>query len=156
MTDGATDNAGVMIPPPLVYGAGLLIGLGLDYLWPLALLPDRGGYPVAFFLLAASGALIVWVLVAFRKARTSIDLRKPTTALVTTGPFRFSRNPSYLSLSLLYIGIGIAMDSIWVLAMIIPVVVVTHVTVIVREERYLERVFGEDYRRYKASVRRWL
>ena len=57
MTDGATDNAGVMIPPPLVYGAGLLIGLGLDYLWPLALLPDRGGYPVAFFLLAASGAV---------------------------------------------------------------------------------------------------
>ena len=91
-----------------------------------------------------------------RRARTSLDFRRPTIALVTTGPFRFSRNPSYLSLSLLYIGIGIAMDSIWVLAMIIPVVVVTHVTVIVREERYLERVFGEDYRRYKASVRRWL
>ena len=156
MTDGATDNAGVMIPPPLVYGAGLLIGLGLDYLWPLALLPDRGGYPVAFFLLAASGALIVWVLVAFRKARTSIDLRKPTTALVTTGPFRLSRNPAYVSLSLLYVSIGIGTGGVWTLGMIVPVLVAMHVTVILREERYLEGKFGEDYRRYKVSVRRWL
>lgn len=156
MTDGATDNAGVMIPPPLVYGAGLLIGLGLDYLWPLALLPDRGGYPVAFFLLAASGALIVWVLVAFRKARTSIDLRKPTTALVTTGPFRLSRNPAYVSLSLLYVSIGIGTGGVWTLGMIVPVLVVMRLAVIAREERYLEAKFGEDYRRYKASVRRWL
>ena len=156
MTKDKADNAGVMMPPPLIYGAGLLIGLALEYLWPLALLPDRGRYPVAFIVLAASGALIAWAFVEFRKAGTSIYPRQPTVALITSGPFRFSRNPSYLSLSLLYLGIGIALDSVWVLGMIVPVLVAMHVTVILREERYLEGKFGEDYRRYKVSVRRWL
>ena len=156
MTDGDKDNAGVIMPPPLIYGAGLLIGLGLDYLWPLPLLLDRGQYLVGFIIIGMSGVLIAWVLVEFGKAHTSLDVRKPTTAVVTTGPFRFSRNPAYLSLSLLFVGIAIAMDSVWVLGMLVPTLIVMHFGVIVREERYLEGKFGEEYRRYQASVRRWL
>ena len=156
MTDGNKDNAGVIMPPPFIYGAGLLIGLGLDYLWPIALLPDRGRYLVGFIMIGVSGVLIARVVFEFRKAGTKLDPRRPTSAVVTTGPFRFSRNPSYLSLSLLYVGIGIAVDSVWVLGMLVPALTVMHYGVIFREERYLEGKFGEEYRRYKASVRRWL
>jgi protein-S-isoprenylcysteine O-methyltransferase Ste14 len=156
MTKDETDNAGVMAPPPLIYAAGLLFGQGLDYLWPLALMPDRGRYPVAFIAITAAGALIAWVVFKFRKAGTKLDPRQPTSAIVTTGPFRLSRNPAYLALSLLYVGIAIATDGVWTLGMVVPVLVTMHVGVIFREERYLEAKFGEDYRRYKASVRRWL
>jgi protein-S-isoprenylcysteine O-methyltransferase Ste14 len=156
MTKDEKDSAGVVAPPPLIYTAGLLIGLALDYLWPIALMPDRGRYPVAFIAITAAGALIARVVFEFRKAGTKLDPRRPTSALVTTGPFRLSRNPAYLSLSLLYVGIGIATDGVWTLGMIVPVLVVMHGGVIFREERYLEAKFGEDYRRYKASVRRWL
>lgn len=154
MTDGEQDNAGVMTPPRLIYGAGLLTGLGFDFLWPLPLLPDRGQYLVGFIMIGMSGAHVAWVLLEFSKARTSGDFRKPTTALITRGPFRLSRNPAYVSLSLLYA--GIAIDSVWVLGMLVPALIVTHFGVVVREERYLEGKFGEEFRRYKASVRRWL
>ncbi len=156
MTDGDKDTAGAIMPPPFIYGAGLLIGLGLDYLWPIALLPDRGRYLVGFIMIGVSGVLIARVVFEFRKAGTKLDPRRPTSAVVTTGPFRFSRNPAYLSLSLLYVGIGIAVDSVWVLGMLVPALTVMHYGVIFREERYLEGKFGEEYRRYKASVRRWL
>jgi len=156
MTDGDKENAEMMVPPPLVYGAGLLIGLGLDFLWPLPLLPDRGQHVVGSIMIGVSGALFAWVLFEFGKARTSVAFHKPTAVLVTQGPFRLSRNPSYVSLSLLYAGIGVAIDSVWVLGMLVPVLIVTHFGVVVREERYLEGKFGEEYRHYRASVRRWL
>lgn len=62
MTDGEKDNAGVMTPPRLIYGAGLLTGLGFDFLWPLPLLPDRGQYLVGFIMIGMSGALVAWPL----------------------------------------------------------------------------------------------
>ena len=75
---------------------------------------------------------------------------------MTGGPFRYSRNPLYLGLILLYAGIATAVDAVVVLVFLVPAVVVLYYGVIVREERYLERAFGEDYRSYKARVRRWL
>lgn len=92
----------------------------------------------------------------FRSARTSFDVRKPTTVLITDGPFRFSRNPGYLALSLLYAGIAVIADSLWVLALLAPALFVMHYGVIAREELYLERKFGSQYLEYKARVRRWL
>ena len=92
----------------------------------------------------------------FRRARTSFDVRKPSTSLITTGPFRFSRNPIYLAMTLLQLGIGIAVDGVWILAALVRALVAMHYGVIVREERYLERKFGDAYRGYKTSVRRWL
>ncbi len=78
------------------------------------------------------------------------------TRIITTGPYRFSRNPSYVSLTMLYLGIAIAADSVWVLAGLIPTLVVMHYGVILREEEYLEAKFGQEYLRYKRSVPRWL
>ena len=91
-----------------------------------------------------------------RRAGTSERTSVPTTALVTTGPFRFSRNPLYVALTLAYLGIAVAAQSLWALALLIVVLIVMQQGVIGREERYLERPFGADYLRYKERVRRWI
>ena len=156
MNESDKDNPGVIAIPPLIYLLPLLIGLALDYLWPVALLPDRAQYIVGFLFIAASGVLIALTVPLFRRAGTSFNVRKPATALVTSGVFRFSRNPAYLALTLLYIGISIAADNLWMMALLVPTLVVMHYGVIAREERYLEGKFGEAYLAYKAAVRRWL
>ncbi len=156
MNASERDAPKVITIPPLVYVPFLAMGIVLDFLFPLPLLPNRVQYLVGFVVMAVSGLIIPFVLLEFRKARTDFNPRKPTTAIITTGPFRFSRNPSYLVLTLLCVGIGIAADSIWILGLLIPAIVVMHYGVIAREERYLENKFGEEYLRYKRSVRRWL
>jgi protein-S-isoprenylcysteine O-methyltransferase Ste14 len=75
---------------------------------------------------------------------------------VTDGPFRYTRNPIYVALTLFYLGIGVVLNALWVLLLIVPLIVVMQLGVITREERYLERKFGDEYLRYKARVRRWL
>ena len=156
MSEGAKDAPGVVALPPLIYAAGLLLGLALDSIFPIAVLPDTAQYVAGLVLIGAAIPIAVSVLRRFKRAGTNLDVRKPTTAIVTTGPFRYSRNPVYVALGLLYAGIGIAADSPWVLGLLIPVLVVMHFGVILREERYLERKFGADYLRYKHSIRRWL
>ena len=156
MNDADKDNPEVIAMPPLIYLAFLFVGLALDYLWPVAVLPNGIQYIAGFAFVTLSGIIVVFVLLQFHKAHTNFSPIKPTTSLITGGLFRFSRNPSYLSLSLLYAGIGIAADNLWVLGLLVPTLALMHYGVIFREERYLERKFGEEYLRYKASVRRWL
>lgn len=93
---------------------------------------------------------------ALARAKTTFDTRKPTTAVVTDGAFRYSRNPMYLSMTLLYVGIAFLVNSLWILLVVLPLIVVIQSGVVEREERYLERKFGEEYLRYKANVRRWI
>jgi protein-S-isoprenylcysteine O-methyltransferase Ste14 len=81
---------------------------------------------------------------------------KPTTALVTEGPFRYSRNPIYVALTLLYVGVALLINALWILLLIVPAVLVLRYGVIAREEAYLARKFGDAYRQYMAQVRRWL
>jgi len=76
--------------------------------------------------------------------------------LITNGHYRFSRNPAYVSLTLLYLGVGILFDNVWILILVIPVFLVMDLWVVRGEERHLSAKFGEEYLRYKASVRRWL
>lgn len=98
------------------------------------------------------------VVSAFRatQAHTAFDARKSTTKIVTTGAFRLSRNPTYLSLTLLLIGIAFIISSLWVLLSVVPAAVATQWGVILREERYLKEKFGEGYSSYASKVRRWL
>ena len=156
MSEGVQDAPGVVAKPPLIYGAALMLGFALDTFFPAPFLPDLLQYVAGFVLIGVSIPIVAFVLLCFKRAGTNIDVHRPTTAVVTAGPFRYSRNPAYVALSLLYAGIGIAADSLWVLGLLIPVLIVMQLGVIQREERYLERKFGEDYLRYKASVRRWL
>ena len=85
-----------------------------------------------------------------------MDPVRPTAAIVTSGPFRFSRNPLYLALTLVYCGLSLAVNSWWGGVVLAPLLVVMHRGVVLREERYLERKFGETYRRYRSQVRRYL
>ncbi len=150
------DTAGVIAPPPLIYLAWLVVGLALNVLWPAGLGVDGGRYAVGAVLFALGGAVAAFSIRQLRNAGTNFETHKPTTAVVTGGPYRFSRNPIYVALTLAYAGIAVAVDSLWVLALLVPAVVVMRYGVIAREERYLERRFGAEYRRYRATVRRWL
>lgn len=150
------DTAGVRVPPPLLYIASLAIGFGLEALLPSASLSGVVRWSVGGVLLVAGLALAAAFFAAFRRARTPVDLRKPTTTIVTTGPYRLSRNPGYLSLALIYAGIAVLTGALWTLAPLLPTLVVVDRGVIAREERYLERKFGEEYLRYMAQTRRWL
>lgn len=150
------DTSGVVAPPPLIYLAALVIGVTLHYLIPTPFIP-RGlahGLGAAFILIALS--VLFWGVRTMRYAGTSVSTRAPTKALVTAGPFRFSRNPLYMSLTLLYLGVAFATRSLWALVLLVVVLTVVQRGVIEREEQYLERKFGADYLRYKEHVRRWL
>jgi protein-S-isoprenylcysteine O-methyltransferase Ste14 len=142
--------------PPLVYLAAILIGLGLHRAWPLPLPAWRWLAPLGLALVAASILLFGSAVTLFRAAGTPVPARKPTTAIVKTGPFRFSRNPIYLAFSLLQLGIALRVGSWWLLGTLGLAFALMHGVVVPREERYLEASFGEEYRCYKSSVRRWL
>jgi protein-S-isoprenylcysteine O-methyltransferase Ste14 len=150
------DNPGVPAPPPLIYGAALVTGLVLNAVLPSPRIPPEVVRPVGIVLLATGGLLAGSFINAFRRAHTSVDVRKPATNLVTQGPYRFTRNPGYLGLSLTYAGIAALVPAPWAFLTLIPALVVVDRMVIGREERYLERRFGEEYVQYKARTRRWL
>jgi len=149
------DTAAVVAPPPLIYLAGLVVGLVLSAAVPAPFLARGAVSMIGAVLIAAALSLALWGARTMRRAGTSVRPDVPTTALVTTGPFGLSRNPLYASLTLLYAGIAIAARSLWALLLLIVVLAVMRRGVIGREERYLERKFGADYLQYKARVRRW-
>lgn len=147
-------TAGVIAPPPLIYGVPLLIGLLVDRWAPWPLVAERLTVPGGLVLVLL-GLVAVPAVLSFRKARTHPEPWKPTKALVTVGLYRYSRNPMYLGFTLCYAGIAIWQNSVWPLLALPVVIAVIRVGVITREERYLEGLFGDDYRAYRARVRRW-
>ena len=90
-----------------------------------------------------------------KRAGTNLRPDRPATVVVTDGPFRFSRNPLYLSLIALYLGITLLFDAFWPLVTLAPALAVMHWGAVLRKEQYLEAKFGDEYRAYKARVRRW-
>lgn len=150
------DTAGVIAPPPLIYLAALVIGLGLGYLAPTPFLPRSLAYGLGAVLILIAACIVIPARRMMQRAGTAITPTIPTTALVTTGPFRFTRNPLYVGLTLLYLGIAVAARSLWALALLLVALAVMQRGVIDREEHYLERRFGADYVRYRERVRRWI
>lgn len=149
------DNAGVKFPPPLMYLLVYLAGVVLQRLIPLGRLPARL-WPAGLLLVVAALLLVFPSLARFRRARTSAIPRRPTTALVIEGPYRFTRNPMYLGMLLLYVGAALWLGHVWPLLLAPVVVLLVRRMVIDREESYLIAKFGDDYRRYQSRVRRWL
>lgn len=150
------DTSGVKVPPPLLYIAGLAAGFGLEAVLPSVSLDPAVSWSVGGPLVVAGLCLAASFFAAFRRARTPVDLRKPTSMIVTDGPYRLSRNPGYLSLALVYAGIAVAASALWAFATLVPVLAAVDRAVISREERYLERKFGGEYLNYKRGTRRWL
>jgi protein-S-isoprenylcysteine O-methyltransferase Ste14 len=152
----ADDTAGIAIPPPLVYLAFFLIGVGINEWRPIDLLPSLEQHLIGGLVIVASAAIAMPAARAFRRARTPIVPHKPTTALVTDGIYGCTRNPLYAGLTLLHAGIAVTIDNLWAFVLVVPAVAVIDRYVIAREERFLERKFGADYLAYKARVRRWI
>ncbi len=150
------DNAGVVAPPVLIYVVGILAGFALDFALPYPLLPGLHQYWVGGLMIAIGGLGILLAYLKFRQVDNDPRPWKPTTAFVAEGIYRHTRNPMYVSFSLLHLGAAVAGDCPWVLATLLPVLALIHFGVILREERYLEGLFGQDYLRYKATVRRWV
>lgn len=153
----STDARGpVALPPPVIYVTALLAGLVLNHLWPGSLLPERWAYLFGILLVVASALIVLPVFLRFRRAGTPFDVRKPATALITDGLNRFSRNPGYVALTLLYLGIALLLNNPWVALLVVPALLVMDLWIVRREERHLEERFGEPYLRYKRTVRRWV
>ena len=152
----ATDSARVIAPAPVLYAVAFLVGLAAEFALPTAPLPRVVEFWLGAVIILVSIPIVISAVRALVRARTTLDARKPTTSIVTDGAFRYSRNPTYVSLTLLYVGLAFVVGSLWVLLMVVPAVAITHWGVVLREERYLESKFGEEYRRYAQRVRRWI
>jgi protein-S-isoprenylcysteine O-methyltransferase Ste14 len=146
----------VVAPPPLIFLIPLAVGVSLRFLFPVRFLPPWLAYWLGGLLVVAWAGISWAALREFRRARTSIMPTVPTTALVVSGPFGFSRNPLYVGMVCLYLGVAVILQAIWALILLPLVLLVMHRGVIQREERYLERKFGQAYVRYRSTVRRWL
>jgi protein-S-isoprenylcysteine O-methyltransferase Ste14 len=155
-TQNERDTAGVVAPPPLIYLGGLAIGFGLEALLPGASLPGAIRWALGGALVVAGVALLASFNTAFTRKGTAVQPWKPTTAIVTTGPYRLTRNPAYLGMALVYVGIALLAEALWVLAPLPLVLAIMDRAVIAREERYLERRFGREYLDYKTRARRWI
>jgi protein-S-isoprenylcysteine O-methyltransferase Ste14 len=145
-----------LVRPPFVYLGSITLGLVLHLLWPVRLVPTSVSTPLGAIVTLLAIALFVSAVRTFRAAGTPIPGNRPTTTIVRSGPYRFSRNPIYLAFSLLQLGLSFWVNSIALLITLIPAVALMSFVVIPREERYLEARFPTEYLPYKASVRRWL
>ena len=155
-TEDRPENPGVIAPPPLIFGVALTATWLLRRPLPIPLVPRSVRLFLGAFLLALGMPVTLLFFAAFRRAGTPIDVRKTPTALVTGGPFRYSRNPGYLSMAVIYAGLSLLMNSAAALFILPAMLAVIRHGVIRREERFLERRFGEAYRQYAARVPRWL
>jgi protein-S-isoprenylcysteine O-methyltransferase Ste14 len=145
-----------LIRPPLVYLGSIGFGLLVHLLWPVELLPASISVPTGVTLVLAAGALFISAVRTFRKAGTPVPGNRPTTAIVRTGPYAFSRNPVYLAFTLFQVGLAAWVNSLGVLVTLLPALALMVLVVVPREERYLEARFPSEYLPYKREVRRWL
>jgi protein-S-isoprenylcysteine O-methyltransferase Ste14 len=150
------DNPGIEVPSPLIYLLPLLLGLLLDRRAHISFLPSGVRRTIGWPLIGGGVLLAGWFRQTMRDAEAPVRTDRPVPRLTTEGPFRYSRNPAYLSLAMIYAGIAVLRNSLWAILFLSLVLFVIQREVIGREEGYLERTFGEEYLDYKGRVRRWM
>lgn len=157
MAGEAGDGAAVKLPPPLVYLGAVILGVGMQLLWPWRLGLASGSRIATALVLAGLGvAFVVAAFLHFRRTGQDPKPWAPTPEIISAGIYRFTRNPMYVGMALLQLAIGVGLANAWILALVPVVLVIVYATAILHEEAYLERKFGETYTAYKQSVRRWL
>ena len=142
--------------PPFIYLGALVVVLVLRWFRPMPIFGRSVAVWAGLGCVALGVGIAAWGRRVMRAAGTNINPSLPTTTIVSSGPFRYSRNPLYLALTLLYLGLIVGFDTWWGIVVLVPLVVVMHGGVVLREERYLEQKFGETYRQYRSKVRRYL
>ena len=156
MANDERDNPGIRVPPPLIYLLPLFAGLLLDRRSHVAFLPRGVSRSIGWPLIGGGLLLSRWFFRTMRDAEAPVRTDKPVPRLTTDGPFRYTRNPGYLCLAMIYAGIAVLWNALWAILLLPLVLFVVQREVIGREERYLERTFGEEYLDYKTRVRRWV
>ncbi len=156
MTSPRDNSPGVEIPPPLIFAAGLGLGYWLTTRVSTQWLPAGLSRTLGWILIACGLTLATSALTLFFRRRTTVRPDRPATALVTSGPYKFTRNPMYVSQVLVYAGLAILWQSAWALVLLPFVVIYIDRRVIRREESHLEQRFGKEYREYRTRIRRWL
>ncbi len=150
------DNPGVITPPPFIYAGALAAGLLANRRFRLPFLARPLARTLGSLLIVSGFAIGLLGFREMRRAGTNVDPYRPATAIVTGGVYRFTRNPMYVGFTLIYVGISALANALLPILLLPAVQQLMRRGVIEREERYLERQFGDEYLRYKGSVRRWI
>jgi protein-S-isoprenylcysteine O-methyltransferase Ste14 len=149
------DRPGVSIAPPLLFVLPIIASLALEWFVPTTFTQGALRWILGAIFLVAGLVLNISGFVTQKRAGTNPIPFNPSTRIVAHGPYRFSRNPMYIGLALCTLGIAVLVDRAWML-LAVPIGLVLDRLIITREERYLERKFGEEYLSYKRRVRRWI
>lgn len=150
------DAPDILILPPILVGGTLLVGVLLDLLRPIRVLPLAPARALGIITFVLAGVLAHFAQTAMKRAGTNIFPTQPALALVTDGPFRFTRNPLYLAAVGVYLGVALWVDGLAPFVLLLPMLGLLHWGIVLPEERYLKTKFGEAYLAYRSSVRRWL
>ena len=157
MSSPEPSTLAIVAPPPVLYSGTLLLGFAVHAVSPISLFPaSRAHVMVSGLVFVLSAAFARWAFLTMRRSGTTANPRRPSEALVTGGPFRFSRNPIYVAMTGLYVAFDFMANSAWPLILLGPLLVLMDWGVIRREERYLSGKFGDAYTSYMSRVRRWL
>lgn len=151
-----TDRAGVIFPPPLIMLTALIAAMALHRLWPWPVASRAAAVTLGAAFCVFGIGIAAWGRITLARGGTNVNPYKPTTSIITGGPYRFTRNPLYVGIQGLFLGLSLLVGTWWGLVLLVPAFLILHYGVVQREEAYLERKFGQAYRTYKASVRRWL
>ncbi len=151
-----TDHPGVVAWPPLIFLACAGVGALLHFLVPVRVLRYSVSLAAGVCLAVVAAALAIWAGRVMKAAGTNVRPDRPALTVVTSGPYRFTRNPMYLSLGLLQLAVGLILDGLIPILFVVPLALILHYGVVLREESYLERKFGDSYVVFKKHVRRWI
>lgn len=156
MSDTKSDSSGAIAPPPVIALVMVAVGVVLGVFWPVEIIPAPWQYVAGGPIIAGAVLLVMSAFRLFQRAKTPVPTYRTPTALLTSGVYRFTRNPIYLSMVLLMIGLAVTLDNVWLLALAAIFQQIMRWGVIAREEPFLEAKFGDDYRAFKQRTRRWI
>jgi protein-S-isoprenylcysteine O-methyltransferase Ste14 len=151
-------GAQVRFPPPLIFLGCILLGVACEYVVAPAPVPVARAIStiVGLFVLMAGFGFIASARILFSRTGQNPIPWKPSPALILKGPYRFTRNPMYLGVTLFELGLGLTVNNLWISLFAVPALVTVHFIAVLPEEKYLSEKFGESYKVYLAQVRRYL
>ena len=156
MTAEDKRGPGLKFPPPLLAAALIATAWLIDLQRPLPITSGGGLWLGGSFVIGLALVIALLALVQFFAHKTHVEPWHPTTTIIQKGLYRFSRNPIYLAFCIATVGVGLVLNSWWIVASSLPLKSLLQRLVIQREETYLEKKFGKDYLQYKRRVRRWI
>jgi len=150
------DKAGVLIFPPLLYLLVLATGILVSYFFPQHLINFSIAMPMGILFLITGITTLILAATLFRKNKNPVNPSGSTQLIICSGIYKYTRNPMYLSLTLIFTGISIITNAWFSFVLLFPLLLICQKGIIEREEKYLTRKFGNEYLNYKEKVRRWI